>query len=174
MHGGEKRNPKSNRVSILSRPRLCQGRAERLGRDSAGQIAESTVKYYGSVMRVHVPQWLKSKRLCDVTAYDMQRVLNAIDLSAGSKQRIRTAFMSFFTWCVDNGYLAKSPMKGTRLPRADTVEMRMNPFTWPQLEAFAGRIAQQYDPLMADVDSGAGYTGLRWGEIRVLKVRMCS
>lgn len=136
-----------------------------------GQIAESTVKYYGSVMRVHVPQWLKSKRLCDVTAYDMQRVLNAIDLSAGSKQRIRTAFMSFFTWCVDNGYLAKSPMKGTRLPRADTVEMRMNPFTWPQLEAFAGRIAQQYDPLMADVILVLGYTGLRWGEIRVLKVK---
>lgn len=61
-----------------------------------GQIAESTVKYYRSVMHIHVPQWLKDKRPCDVSVSDMQNVLNDIDLSIGSKQRIRTAFMSFF------------------------------------------------------------------------------
>lgn len=136
-----------------------------------GQIAESTVKYYRSVMRIHVPQWLKDKRLCDVSVSDMQNVLNDIDLSIGSKQRIRTAFMSFFTWCVSNGYLARSPMKGTRLPRADNSGMKINPFTWKQLDALVETIRKNSDPFLADVILVLGYTGLRWGEIRVLKVR---
>lgn len=136
-----------------------------------GQIAESTVKYYRSVMRIHVPQWLKDKRLCDVSVSDMQNVLNDIDLSIGSKQRIRTAFMSFFTWCVNNGYLARSPMKGTRLPRADNSGMKINPFTWKQLDALVETIRKNSDPFLADVILVLGYTGLRWGEIRVLKVR---
>lgn len=136
-----------------------------------GQIAESTVKYYQSVMRIHAPQWLKDKKLCDVSVSDMQNVLNDIDLSIGSKQRIRTAFMSFFTWCVNNGYLAKSPMKGTRLPRADNSEMKMNPFTWDQLDSLVDVIREDSDPFLADVILILGYTGLRWGEIRVLKVR---
>ena len=137
----------------------------------SGQIAESTVKYYRSVMRIHVPQWLKDKRLCDVSVSDMQNVLNDIDLSIGSKQRIRTAFMSFFTWCVNNGYLARSPMKGTRLPRADNSGMKINPFTWKQLDALVETIRKNSDPFLADVILVLGYTGLRWGEIRVLKVR---
>lgn len=116
-----------------------------------GQIAESTVKYYRSVMRIHVPQWLKDKRLCDVSVSDMQNVLNDIDLSIGSKQRIRTAFMSFFTWCVNNGYLARSPMKGTRLPRADNSGMKINPFTWKQLDALVETIRKNSDPFLADV-----------------------
>lgn len=136
-----------------------------------GQIAESTVKYYRSVMRIHVPQWLKDKRLCDVSVSDMQNVLNDIDLSIGSKQRIRTAFMPFFTWCVNNGYLARSPMKGTRLPRADNSGMKINPFTWKQLDALVETIRKNSDPFLADVILVLGYTGLRWGEIRVLKVR---
>ena len=136
-----------------------------------GQISESTVKYYRSVMSIHAPQWLKSKRLCDVSVSDMQIVLNDIGLSLGSKQRIRTAFMSFFTWCVNNGYLAKSPMKGTRLPRADDSEMKMNPFTWRQLDALVGKIRRDSDSFLADVILVLGYTGLRWGEIRVLKAR---
>lgn len=136
-----------------------------------GQIAESTVKYYRSVMRIHVPQWLKDKRLCDVSVSDMQNVLNDIDLSIGSKQRIRTAFMSFFTWCVNNGYLARSPMKGTRLPRADNSGMKINPFTWKQLDALVETIRKNSDPFLADVILVLGYTGLRWGEVRVLKVR---
>lgn len=125
-----------------------------------GQIAESTVKYYRSVMRIHAPQWLKDKRLCDVSVSDMQNVLNDIDLSIGSKQRIRTAFMSFFTWCVNNGYLPKSPMKGTRLPRVDNSGMKMNPFTWRQLDSLVGKIRRDSDPLLADVILVLGYTGL--------------
>lgn len=72
---------------------------------------------------------------------------------------------------MNNGYLARSPMKGTRLPRADNSGMKINPFTWKQLDALVETIRKNSDPFLADVILVLGYTGLRWGEIRVLKVR---
>ena len=135
-----------------------------------GQIAESTTKYYLSVMKNHVPDWLRAKRLWNVTSVDMQRVLNDIPFSMSTKQRIRTVFMSFFTWCVDSKLLVTSPMEGTKLPRGDFAETHMNPFTWRELNKVVACMRERSQPL-ADVVLVLGYTGLRWGELRALKVR---
>lgn len=135
-----------------------------------GQLAESTTKYYRSVVRNHVPAWLADKRLQDVTSVDMQRALNEIKFSDSTKQRIRTVFMSFFTWCVDNKLLASSPMKGVKLPRANYSETRMNPFTWEELDQVVSCMRQRSE-LLSDVVLVLGYTGLRWGELRALRVR---
>lgn len=110
------------------------------------------------------------KKLKDVTTRDLQRVLNDVPGTLGTKKRVRIALQAFFTWCVKNKLIMESPVAGTVLPRGDSSETEMNPFTWPELDEVVARM-REHSPQLSDAVMVLGYTGLRWGELRVLRVR---
>lgn len=139
-------------------------------RELPGMVAESTVARDLSVFRVHVPAWLMDMRIGRVTAVDMQRVLNGVEGAPGTRRRVRIVLCSFFTWCVEHRVLPSSPMDGTKLPRGGSEGMDMHPFTWAELAQVVERM-RGHSPTLADAVWFLGVTGLRWGELRVLRVR---
>lgn len=135
-----------------------------------GMVSESTMKRDISIFHTHVPASVMDMKLKDVDTGDLQRVLNEVEGSLGTRKRVRIALQAFFAWCVRNKLLLESPAVGTVLPRGDTSGTEINPFTWPELDRAVTRM-RAHSPALADAVLVLGYTGLRWGELRALRVR---
>lgn len=111
--------------------------------------------------------------VCAVTDREIQRVLIRLGergLAEASIARFRASLSSFFGWCVRERLILINPVTPTRVPRQTRPPVEMYPFTEQELED-VGRAVSAYDETLARLVMVAGWTGLRWSELRAIRVR---
>lgn len=91
-------------------------------------------------------------------------------LAEASVRRFRASLSSFFAWAVRERIIATNPVLGTRVPKVGTPAVEMHPFTEAQLEKL-WTAARARNGRLADILLVAGWTGLRWSELRAVQVR---
>lgn len=89
--------------------------------------------------------------------------------SDGSIRRYRASVSSFFSWCVAEHRRADNPVTPARLPTRLEPPTEMRPYSEDELTEVVDRIRGR-SPVLADITLIAGWTGLRWGELRAVRV----
>ncbi|WP_245633174.1 tyrosine-type recombinase/integrase [Luteipulveratus mongoliensis] len=135
-------------------------------------VADTTYKTDQRLLKA-LPTWLAARAVNSVTDREVQRALVAYT-KAGRAQssvtRYRAALSSFFAWCVRERLIATNPVAATRVPRQSAPRVAMRPFAESELEAVAASIEKR-DERLARIVLVAGWTGLRWSELRAIRVR---
>src|SRR5699024_4009136 len=103
----------------------------------------------------------------DIEAW-LQRLRRAGHTYATVSRR-RASISSFFQWLVDDHRIAANPVRDARQPRRTQEATDINPFSHTELDTLVATISQTSQHL-ADIVHVLGWTGLRWGEARALKV----
>lgn len=136
-----------------------------------------------------MPTPLAQLQIGSVTEREVSRALIALrrkGLAEGSVRRFRASLSTFFAWAVRERMIQHNPVTGTRVPKASEVLVEMKPFSEAELERFvadaahlAGRDsvgpvrAMERDrdlSRLSDILLIAGWTGLRWSELREARV----
>ena len=104
----------------------------------------------GSIQPIHVAQWVAD---LDARGYAPATVRKAYQLLAAALDA-----------AVESGLLARSPCRGVKLPKLASQEMR---FLDP---AEINQLAEAMDPRYSAMVLTAAYTGLRFSELRALRV----
>ena len=91
-------------------------------------------------------------------------------MAEASVRRFRASLSSFFAWAVRERIIAANPVTGTRVPKVSVPAVEMHPFSESQLEAL-WTAASARNERLADILLIAGWTGLRWSELRAVRVR---
>lgn len=124
-----------------------------------------------------------------MTEREVSRALIALrrrGLAEKSVKRYRASLSSFFAWAVRERMVQHNPVTPTRVPKASEVATEMHPFSETELETFvldaahlasrdSGspiRAAERVRDLgrLSDILLIAGWTGLRWSELREVRV----
>lgn len=137
-----------------------------------GRVAEKTAAVDAALLRLLSPSLANlsvgALRPRNVVAwFDW---LHANGQSRSSIVRYRASLSAALAWMVDEGIASANPVLSARVPRyLEPPAAEMKPFTEAELE-------QVYESCRA-LDSGlaaivliAGWTGLRWGELRAMRV----
>jgi integrase len=120
-----------------------------------------------------LPPAVAALNVSAVTDREIQRALIRLGergLAEGSIARFRASLSSFFAWCIRERLILVNPVSPTRVPRQTRPPVEMYPFTEQELEDVVGAVAS-YDQTLARVVMVAGWTGLRWSELRAMRVR---
>ncbi len=96
--------------------------------------------------------------------------LNKSGLAESSVRRFRASLSAFFGWAVRERLIVSNPVTGTRVPKGRGVRAVIRPFTEDELELFHAAVSAR-DQRLADVLLVAAWTGLRWSELREVRVR---
>lgn len=110
----------------------------------------------GSVMPVEVERWLVGLR-------------EQHHQSDGSIRRYRASLSAFFAWTVTDHRRGDNPVAAAKLPAQMDPPDEMHPFTEDELSEVVQRIERAGQRHLADVVLIAGWTGVRWGELRALR-----
>lgn len=135
------------------------------------------------------PTSLAALQIGSVTEREVSRALVALrrrGLAEKSVSRYRASLSSFFAWAVRERMVQHNPVTPTRVPKASEVATEMEPFSEVELETFVTHAAQlaSRDSVsliratdrvrdlarLADILLVAGWTGLRWSELREVRV----
>ena len=120
-----------------------------------------------------VPTALAALRVGVVTDREVSRALVALSrsgLAESSVRRFRASLSAFFAWAVRERMIAVNPVTRTRVPKALAPRTEMFPFGEAELERVYDR-ASTRDQRLADVLLVDAWTGLRWSELRAVRVR---
>ena len=136
----------------------------------AGTVAPGTLTVDADLARV-LPRWFLNLSINAVTEAHVAQLLAdwSRSRSHGSMVRYRASLSAFFADCVRSRLTSVSPVAGVRAPRRIQPSKEMHPFTEAEVELVATEVAQRNQRL-ADVVLIAAWTGLRWGELRALRV----
>jgi hypothetical protein len=91
-------------------------------------------------------------------------------LAEASVRRFPDSLSSFFAWAVRERMIPTNPVTPTRVPKSSTPRTEMYPFSEEELEEPYGRAVQR-DQRLADILLVDAWTGLRWSELRAVRVR---
>jgi integrase len=108
-----------------------------------------------------------------VTDRDVSRALLALTrkgLAEASVRRYLDSLSSFFGWAVHERLIAANPVTPTRVPKSPEPRTEMYPFGEHELERVYRRAAGRNQRL-ADIMLVGAWTGLRWSELRAIRVR---
>ena len=120
-----------------------------------------------------IPPALGALQIGVVTDREVTRALIALNRSGfaeSSVRRFRASLSSFFAWAVRERLIASNPVVTTRVPKGAGVRTEIRPFAEDELESFH-MAASARDQRLADVLLVAAWTGLRWSELREVRVR---
>jgi integrase len=120
-----------------------------------------------------IPTALAALQIGAVTDREVTRALVALNqsgLAESSVRRFRASLSSFFAWAVRERLIAVNPVTRTRVPKGHGVRTEIRPFAEDELESFHMTVAAR-DEHLADVLLVASWTGLRWSELREVRVR---
>lgn len=120
----------------------------------------------------HVPLALMQRTIASITHRDIEAWYKSMRKQGYSDNTIRrhkAAMSSFFSWAVRDGRIATNPVKDSTLPKALEEPREMEPFTEQELMSVVSRVAAD-SQFHADVILILGWTGVRWGEARALRV----
>ncbi len=108
-----------------------------------------------------------------VTDREVTKALVALardGMAESSIRRFRASLSSFFAWAVRERVIQTNPVLSTRVPKARQPRIEMYPFSEQELEGFHTAAALK-DQRLADLLLIAGWTGLRWSELRAIRGR---
>lgn len=136
----------------------------------AGTVAPGTLTVDADLARV-LPRWFLALSVNAVTEAHVAQLLGdwSRTRAHGSMVRYRASLSAFFADCVRSRLTSVSPVAGVRAPRRVRPSKEMQPFTEAEVEIVAAAVAERNERL-ADVVLIAAWTGLRWGELRALRV----
>jgi integrase len=126
-----------------------------------------------SSLRRLVPPALAALHIGVVTDREVTRALIALNrsgLAESSVRRFRASLSAFFVWAVRERLVASNPVTGTRVPKGRGVRAVIRPFSEDELESFHLAVSAR-DQRLADILLVAAWTGLRWSELREVRVR---
>ena len=135
-------------------------------------VSAKTYKSDAALPRL-VPTSLAALQVGAVTDREVSRALIALvrsGLAESSVKRFRDSLSAFFAWAVRERMIPINPVTPTRVPKASAPRVEMYPFNEVELEAFYVRAAGRNQRL-ADLVLIDGWTGLRWSELRAVRVR---
>ena len=135
-------------------------------------VSAKTYKSDSALLRL-VPTSLSALQVGAVTDREVSRALIALvrsGLAESSVKRFRDSLSAFFAWVVRERMIATNPVTPTRVPKAGAPRVEMYPYSEDELEAFYRRAAGRNQRL-ADLVLIDGWTGLRWSELRAIRVR---
>jgi integrase len=159
-------DPRAGRASVRSL--LPQWLDER--KDS---VAAKTYVTDSALLRL-VPSSLGALSIKNVTDREVARALLALSrrgLAEASIRRFRASLSSFFAWAVRERMILDNPVTRTRVPKPRGLpKTEMYPFGEQDLERLH-IAARDRDERLADLVLVAGWTGLRWSELRAVRVR---
>lgn len=121
----------------------------------------------------HVPATIAAMSVAAVTDREVQRALVAMSrtgMAEASIERFRASLSSFFGWCVRERLILTNPVTVTRVPRQTRESVEMYPFSEAELEEVVQAVAE-HNVQLSRVVLVAGWTGLRWSELREMRVR---
>lgn len=139
--------------------------------DERRRTVAQTTAHADAMMAQRLPPSLTARAVGSVTDRDVQRVLNgwAEKYAEGSVKRWRAALAGFFKWCIAERLVSTNPVTGAVVPRKSGAPVRMHPLTAVELESVVGTV-RHHDPHTADLILTAAWSGLRWGELRAVRV----
>ena len=135
-------------------------------------VSRKTYVSDSSLVRL-TPPALAALRVGAVTDREVTRALIALNrsgLAESSVKRFRASLSAFFAWAVRERLIASNPVTGTRVPKGRGVRAVIRPFAEDELESFHMAVSAK-DKQLADVLLIASWTGLRWSELREVRVR---
>lgn len=135
-------------------------------------VSRKTYVSDASLVRL-VPTALGVLHVGAVTDREVSRALVVLirsGLSESSVRRFRASLSSFFAWAVRERMILTNPVTASRVPRGRHVSVQMLPFGEEELETFHEQVAT-VDGRLADLLLVAGWTGLRWSEMREVRSR---
>ena len=91
-------------------------------------------------------------------------------LAEASVRRFRDSLSAFFAWAVRERMILVNPVTKTRVPRSSEPRTEMFPFSEDDLERVFRKAAKRNDRL-AELLLVDAWTGLRWSELRAIRVR---
>ena len=126
-----------------------------------------------SALRRLTPPALAALQIGAVTDREVYRALIALNqsgLAESSVRRFRASLSAFFAWAVRERLILTNPVTSTRVPKGRGVRAQIRPFAEDELESFHLAVSAR-DQRLADVLLIAAWTGLRWSELREVRVR---
>ena len=126
-----------------------------------------------SSLKSLVPPALAALQIGAVTDREIVRAMIALNqsgLAESSVKRFRASLSAFFAWAVRERLIVSNPVTGTRVPKGRGVRTEIRPFAEDELESFYLAVSSR-DQRLADVLLIASWTGLRWSELREMRVR---
>lgn len=120
-----------------------------------------------------VPTALAALSISAVTEREVGRALLALSrqgLAESSVRRFRASLSAFFAWAVRERLITTNPVTATRVPKSAAPRVEMFPFNETELELLAASAGERNQRL-ADILLVAAWTGLRWSELRAMRVR---
>lgn len=138
--------------------------------DREGTVAIKTTKADRSVLKA-LPPGVANLHVNRVTDREVQRCINdwSRRYAESTVKRYRATLMAFFASCIHERMITVNPVSRTRVPAQLTPAAEMMPFSRHELEAVRDEIAV-LNPALADAVWLAGWTGLRWSELREVRV----
>jgi integrase len=120
-----------------------------------------------------VPTFLGALSIGAVTDREVTRALVALSrsgLAISSVHRFRDSLSSFFAWAVRERMIVANPVLASRVPKSSAPRTEMFPFSEADLERVYARAVER-DQRLADILLVDAWTGLRWSELRAIRVR---
>ena len=120
-----------------------------------------------------VPTFLGALSVGAVTDREVTRALVALSrsgLAISSVHRFRDSLSSFFAWAVRERMIVANPVLASRVPKSSAPRTEMFPFSEADLERVYARAVGR-DQRLADILLVDAWTGLRWSELRAIRVR---
>jgi integrase len=158
-------DPRAGRRTVRS---LLPGWLE----DRKASVSPKTYTSDEAVPRL-LPPSVGSLWVSAVTDREVQKVLTDLTrrgYAEASVRRFRASLSSFFAWAVRERLILVNPVLRTRVPRVGRPKVEMYPFTEEDLEQIH-QVAVARDQRLADLLLIAAWTGLRWSELRAIRVR---
>jgi integrase len=135
-------------------------------------VAARTYRADADLVRL-LPTAIGAMSVAAVTDREVQRALVAMSrrgLAESSIERFRASLSSFFGWCVRERLILTNPVRATHVPRQTTPSVELYPFSEAELEGVVRAVAE-HNIQLSRVVLVAGWTGLRWSELRAVRVR---
>ena len=119
------------------------------------------------------PTSLQALSVGAVTSREVSRTLVTLvrgGLAEASVRRFRDSLSAFFAWAVRERMILVNPVTGTKVPRSSEPRAEMYPFGEADLERVYEN-GRKRSVRLAEILLIAAWTGLRWSELRALRVR---
>jgi integrase len=146
--------------------------AERWLDSRRGVVAEKTHITDEYLLRVHIPKKLANMPISSVLTMHVEEVLR--DLARSKRlttvNRFHGTLSSMFGAAVRQKIIRLNPVSGAAKPRSGASPAReIMPFTVEELEDVF-QVQRAIDPSLAEVVLVLGLAGMRWGELKALRV----
>lgn len=130
-------------------------------------VAESTFTIDKQVIGM-LPDKLTAKPIRSVTTADLQQQFNTwiAARKPATVTRYADCIKAFFRWSVARGFVAKNPMDRVDIPKHHNEPRPLRPLNETEILA----AAEQVGGLYGDTIAILGFSGMRWGEARALRV----